>query len=252
MTAAHARPVLPGDGNVSWQDWSGVHRYVNYAWDSENCPHHILVGLTGSGKTYLGVKGILDGMCRDDRVLILDTKQDDPLLMSVGKPVEKLPRNPWYMNRSRRNEPRRHWFRLIVSDDPAKGRDQLISALNRVYDEGDWIVYSDEAYDLTGLESPYRHRELTGVVNKIQRKGRGRRVPMISATQEPVGISRIFFSQASFGWFGRIPDEERQKRALQIGGMTRKQLPVMASLRRRQWLLAADNGEYFARTTVNV
>lgn len=246
------QPAIQSPEAIPWTEWPSVQHYVNHAWDPENCPHHVIVGLTGSGKTYLGINGILKPMCSNDRVLILDTKQDDPLLMSVGHPVEKLPRNPWYANINRKNQPRQWWYRLVVSEDPAKGREQLITTLNRVYDEGDWVVYSDEVFDLTGRESPYFHRALSGVVQKIQRKGRGRRVPMVSATQEPVGISRVIFSQASFAWMGRIRDEDRQKRLLQIGGLTRHDLPAVASLQRRQWLLAADNGEYFARTIVKI
>jgi hypothetical protein len=238
------------NANAPWTHWSVVRDYVNHAWDPENCPHHVLVGLTGSGKTYLGINGILGSMCTNDRVLILDTKQDDKLLMGTGKPVERLPRNTWDVPYSQKQAPRRWWYRLVVSDERVKGYGQLVSTLQRVYDEGNWIIYADEAYDLTGRESPYYGRGLSEIVQKIQRKGRSRSVSMISATQEPVGVARIFFSQASFAWMGRIRDEERQKRMLQIGGMTKNDLPILGSLRRRQWLLAADNGEYFARTIV--
>jgi hypothetical protein len=65
-----------------------------------------------------------------------------------------------------------------------------------------------------------------------------------------VEVPRLFYDQASFAWIGRIRDEERQKRLLEIGGMSKKDLPVLATLQRRQWLLAADNGEFFARTSV--
>lgn len=238
--------------NVEWREWGDVLHYVNHAWDPENTPHHALIGLTGSGKTYLGVNGLLKGMCADDRVLIIDTKQDDPLLMSVGKPITQLPRFPWYSNYNRRNEPHRWWYRLVVSDDPIEGRNQLISALKRIYDDGDWVLYVDEFYDLTGAESPYRHRELTGIVQKIWRKGRSRRVSGIGATQEPVGVSRILYSGSSFAWMGHIRDEERQKRLLQIGGLTRQELAIVSELKRRQWLLSADSGEFFAKTTVKL
>lgn len=233
-----------------WTTWHAVRDYVNKAWDPENCPHHVIVGLTGSGKTYLTINGILKPMCSNDRVLVIDTKQDDPLLMSVGKPIKHLPRDPWYTNYNQRDKPERWWYRLVVSENPKEGHDQMVTALNQVYEQGDWVVVVDEAFDVSSRESPYFSRSLFGVVQKIQRKGRTRRVSMISATQEPVGVARIFFSQASFAWMGRVRDEERQKRLGQIGGMTRHELPLIASLQRRQWLLAADNGEYFARTVV--
>lgn len=252
MTATTMDEVANG---APWQHWGTVQNYINHSWDPENCPHHLIIGLTGSGKTYLALNGILKPLCAMDRVLILDTKGDDKTIGALGRPVEKLPRDTWSapggFGTRREPKPFDHWFRLIVSDDPAKGREQLYSTLDRVYTEGDWVLFSDEAYDLTGRESPYYHRAIVGQVQRIQRKGRGHRVSMITATQEPVNILRTFFSQASFAWMGRIRDEERQKRLLQIGGLTRHELPLVSSLQRRQWLLAADNGEYFARSVVS-
>lgn len=229
--------------------WSTVRDYVNKKWDPENCPHHALIGLTGSGKTYLAVNGILGSMCSKDRVLIIDTKQDDPLLVKTGRPVEKLPSNPWYAGIGRKkDEPRAFWYRLVVSDDREKGQEQIRSALNQVYSQGDWVVYIDEVYDVTAPRAPFYN--LAPVLEQIWRKGRSRRVSVIGATQSPAWVPRTMYDQASFAWIGRIRDEQRQKRLLEIGGLTKKDLATLSSLKRRQWLLAADNGEYFARTQV--
>lgn len=241
--AAGAIPTVP---------WSTVQKYVNHAWDPENCPHHALIGLTGSGKTYLGINGILGSMCAHDRVLIVDTKQDDKLLTAVGRPVEKIPNNPWYptINRSKREQPRSKWYRLVVSDDRAKGREQIAGALQRVYREGDWVVYLDETYDITAPRPPFYN--LSPLLEQIWRKGRSRRVSVIGATQSPAWVPRTMYDQASFAWIGRIRDQQRQKRLLEIGGLTKEDLSTVSALQRREWLLAADNGEYFARTTVKL
>lgn len=234
--------------SYDWADWSYVRNYVNANWDPENCPHHSIIGLTGSGKSYLAIKGILS-MCQRDRVLIVDTKGDDKLVSVTGKPITEIPRNPWYLPLGqRRDEPRQFWYRLVVSDDPHKAREQVHAALKRVYDDGNWVVYLDEIYDITASRAP--NLNLAPWVERVYKKGRSRHVSMIAATQSPAWVPRVFYDQASFAWIGRIRDRERQKRLLEIGGMDRQDLSVLATLKRRQWLLAADNGEYFARTIV--
>jgi hypothetical protein len=64
-------------------------------------------------------------------------------------------------------------------------------------------------------------------------------------------VPRLFYDQAAFAWIGRIRDEDRQKRLLEIGGLSKRDLPIVSSLKKRQWLLAADDGDYFARTVVS-
>jgi hypothetical protein len=239
-------------GGIPTVGCSTVQQYVNKAWDPENCPHHALIGLTGSGKTYLGINGILRSMCARDRVLIIDTKEDDKLLASAGRPVEKLPKNPYYVgiNRSKQQEREAFWYRLVVSDNRAKGREQIATALQRVYKEGDWVVYIDEAYDITAPRAPFYN--LSPLLEQIWRKGRSRRVSTINATQTPAWVPRTMYNQASFAWIGRTRDVQVQKRLLEIGGLTKDDLATVSGLQRRQWLLAADNGEYFAKTTVTL
>jgi DNA helicase HerA-like ATPase len=232
-----------------WLSWQSVRTAVDKMWDPENCPHHSIVGLTGSGKSYLAVNGLLE-MCKYDRVLIIDTKGDDPSLMGVGKPIKEHRRKPWYAVDGEKDKPKANWFRLVVDDNLEKARDQVGRALSSVYDDGDWVVYCDEIFDITSRDKTIG-LGLEGLVTQIWRKGRYRHVSLIAGTQTPVSVPRLFYDQASFAWIGRIRDEDRQKRLLEIGGMSKRDLPILAGLKRREWLLAADNGEYFARTIVS-
>lgn len=235
--------------SYAWRSWEEVRRYVDKNWDPLNTPHHSVIGLTGSGKSYLVVNGILS-VAQRDRVLIVDTKGDDPVVSKAGKAVRALPDNSWAVNfwERKKDIPRQFWYRLKVFDDPVKARVQVHDALKRVYTEGNWIVYFDEIYDVTSVRQPSLN--LGPYVELMWRKGRYRKVSVIAATQSPAWVPRMFYDQASYAWIGRIRDEQRQKRLLEIGGMTRKDLGIISSLQRRQWLLAADNGEYFARTKV--
>ena len=233
---------------ANWFGWPTIHGVVNRMWDPENSPHHSIIGLTGSGKSYLAINGLLP-MCLKDRVLIVDTKGDDRLVSTTGKPVASLPDQTWSVKRN--NDDRANWYRLVVKTSPndrGLARDQVRRALAKVYKEGEWVVYFDEIRDICDPRAP--GLGLLPWVDEIYRKGRSRHLSVIAATQAPRYVPTSFYDQASFAWIGRIRDKQRQKRLLEIGGMTSDSLPLIAQLQRRQWLLAADNGEYFARTSV--
>lgn len=228
--------------------WGKVLSVVNMAWDPENNPHHVIVGTTGSGKSYLAVNGILKPMCSLDRVLIIDTKGDDPLVSTVGRPVRALPDMPWYHGMRRKPKPMSSWYRLVVEDDTEKAKVQVRTALRQVLREGDWIVYLDEGVEVVNRAFPNLGQE--GIVSLLLRKGRSKRVSVIFASQAPVHVPRWVFDQASFTWIGRIRDEDRQKRLLEIGGLAKQDLPYVAGLQKRQWLLSADPVDAFYRTQV--
>lgn len=244
-----SRLVLPDEDSYPWKPWRDVRSYVNETWDAENTPHHSVIGLTGSGKSFLIRHGLLD-MSRGDRVLIVDTKGDDKAISTIGKPVKDFPKRAWYVGLSRRQkEPMANWYRLKVSDKNETARAQVGYALNSAYEEGDWIIVIDELFDIVSTDKNVG-LGLRGLYQKIMRKGRSRHVPMIAATQNPVWMPSEFYDQASFAWIGCIRDETRQKRLLEIGGLSKRDLPIVASLERRQWLMAADQGHSFARTVV--
>ena len=253
---ANPQPVPPTGGtgaspSIEWVHWSAIHSYVNRAWDPEHSPHHSGIGLTGSGKSFLFVNGILRPMCRHDRVLLIDSKGDDKLVSSQGRPVRQIENRPWYQNIGRKPKPFDHWQRLVVYGnrhrERAKAQTQVARALERVYNEGDWVVFFDEEIDIT-TNAP--GLGLGAYTDELRRMGRSRGISVLGVTQSPVQVRRSFYDQASFAWIGRIRDHDRQKRLLEIGGLTKEELPHIAGLRRQEWLLAADNGEYFAKSKV--
>lgn len=236
---------------VPWAEWSDVSNYIDRTWDPENAPHQSIIGLTGSGKSYLAINGLLKKCCLNDRVLIIDVKRDDKLVSVTGRPVRELPRNTWYSKMGRRrDEPMDHWWRLVVHEDKAKAQQQVYDALKRVYNEKNYVVYIDELFYVTSPQKEFLN--LSGPVERIYRFGRNKHVSLVAATQSPRYVPSSFYDQASFAWIGRIRDETKQKRLLEIGGLSKKELPYISELQRRQWLLSADNGEYFARTTVKI
>lgn len=230
-----------------------MHSYVNKQWDPENTPHQSIIGLTGSGKSYLAVNGILRPMCAMDRVLLIDSKGDDKLVSQQGHPCVDIPTQPWYQPLRRKKEKYQDWHRLVVHGnrhtEREKARTQVAKAFDRVFKEGEWIVYIDEIIDIS-TNAP--GLSLRPYIDELYRMGRSRGISVIASTQAPVQVPRTFYDQASFAWLGRIPDRDRQKRLLEIGGLTSAELPIIGSLKRREWLLAADSGEFFARSKVKV
>lgn len=246
--------AYPGGGVAPWVDWAQVRDWVDKTWDPENGPHHSIVGTTGSGKSYLAIEGILKPMCAMDRVLIVDTKRNDPLVSSIGKPTESLSKGlkHWKI-RTRKPEPFDNWHRLVVHDQfRSEGRQrasyQVLEALEKVYNDGEWILFCDETQDLGGLRKP--NLGLSMHLDEIYRKGRSRHVSIVATTQAPRHVPTSFYDQASYSWIGRLSDEDKQKRLREIGGLPKDMLPQIMALRKRQWLLTADSGEYFARTEV--
>lgn len=240
----------PLEGNLApWTEWPTVQARVNRMWDPENNPHHSIIGLTGSGKSYLAVNGLLKPMCPYDRVMIFDSKGDDPLVSSLGKEITALPHAKWKVSGKRTMFDQ--WYRINVPGEPEKrehARNMVRTALSQMYAEGNWVIFFDEIRDITDPRAP--GLGLLPQVDVIYRKGRSRRVSLVACTQAPRYVPTSFYDQASFAWIGRIRDELRQKRLLEVGGLSKRELPLVANLERRQWLLSADNGEFFARTSV--
>lgn len=234
-------------------EWSQVHKYVSKSWDPTNRPHHSIIGLTGSGKSYLAINGILRPMCSNDRVLLIDTKGDDPTLSGAGTPCKAIPDNSWGKKLGRRPEPFSAWHRLVVDVNPEKtdqAKQQVYTALKRVYNDGNWVVYLDEIRDITSPKIP--SLGLESYVDYIYRKGRSKSISIIAATQAPRYCPTSFYDQASFSWIGYLRDRDKQKRLLEIGGLDKSELPVIENLEPRHWLLCADSGRHIVRTTVKV
>jgi hypothetical protein len=185
-----------------------------------------------------------------DRVLIVDVKRNDALVSSVGKPVTQIPRETW---QTRKREPYDRWFRLVVHDQfttegRGRAKQQVFNALHRVYNEGDWIVYFDEVQDIGGIRIP--NLGLGMHLDELYRKGRSRHISVVASTQAPRHVPTSFYDQADFSWIGRLADEDKQKRLREIGGLPKEALPVIQNLKKRWWLLSAENGEHFMTTTV--
>lgn len=212
--------------------WLSVSNRMSEKWVARDAPHMSIMGQTRSGKTYLIANGILP-LCERDRVLIIDNKGDDPSWAGVGQKVTKLnrvTRDLWVDKR----KPRSQWYRLIVHDDWEAARGQVLSALNVVYKEGDWVVVLDETRALTDPRVPGLN--LKPQIEQLWLRGGSRGIAVVAGTQAPRWVPSSFYDQPSFVWIGRVEDEVAQKRMLEIGGLTKDMFDGIRKIERHSWL----------------
>lgn len=225
--------------SIPTRDWKQVQKRVNDLWIPEFAPHHSLIGQNGAGKSHLIVHGLLP-LCKRDNLCIFDSKGDDPVLNSAGaKPVRKLPTK---LRRAMdENRERDGWFRLAIYDDVERARDQVGTALDRIYNEGNWIVVLDETRAISDPRSP--GLGLQPLLDRMWLRGRSRRICVVAATQAPRWVPTSFYDQCQFVWSSRIRDERAHQRIMEIGSMTRAHIPHIAAVRKRRWIYMDDEEE---------
>lgn len=221
------------------RSWKEVIERVNRLWVPEFAPHHSIFGQNGAGKTHLIVHGLLP-LCTGDNLCIFDSKGDDPVLAAAGaRPVRKLPNK--YRRMLDNDKPKEGWYRLNIYDEVSRARDQVGDALEKIYDEGNWIVVLDETRAISDPRSP--GLGLQPLLDRLWLRGRSRHISVIAATQAPRWVPTSFYDQCQFAWCSRIRDERAHQRIMEIGSMTRAHIPHIASVRKRRWLYMDDEEE---------
>lgn len=234
--------------------WPMVQSRINQYWVAREAPHISVMAKTRTGKSYLVRHGLLP-LCKNDRVLIIDVKGNDPTLAGLGQPVREIPGRLHSMRQLvRGRKPEDNWFRLVTYKGPKNreaAREQVTKAFERVIDEGDWVVVIDELRAVTDPQSPGLH--LKPYYEEFILRGGSNGVATISCSQEPRWCPGSFYTQSNFYFFSRIEDEAAQKRISEVGSM-KALLPHIQKIKRRHWLYMddmEDSGDRFwARTMV--
>lgn len=231
-------PNVP-EVSIPSRSWDEVIRRVDKLWVPQFAPHHSLIGQNGAGKSHLIVHGLLP-LCQHDNVAIFDCKGDDPVLASSGaKTVRQMP------GRLRRtldsDNPRDGWLRIVAYDEVSRARDQVGTALDKIYSEGNWVVVLDETRAISDPRSP--GLGLQPLLDRMWLRGRSRNICLVAATQAPRWVPSSFYDQCQFVWCSRIRDERAHQRIMEIGSMTRAHIPHIAAVRKRRWLYMDDEEE---------
>lgn len=221
---------------VPSREWQEVIERVDRLWQPTNSPHHSVVGQNGSGKSYLIVNGLLP-LCVFDNVAIFDNKGDDPVLAAAGaRTVRHLPSR---IRRTLDNDRQKDgWYRIVAYDHPGKAQEQVVTALERIYAEGNWVVVLDETRAISDPRSP--GLGLQPLLDRMWLRGRSRGISLIASTQAPRWVPSSFYDQCQFVWCSRIRDERAHQRVMEIGSMTRADIPAISRIRKRRWLYMDD------------
>jgi hypothetical protein len=135
----------------------------------------LVIGRTGSGKTFAGLYLLSRMPIEDMPWLVIDFKKDQniariPYAQYVD--VDTVPENPG-----------------VYIMQPYPDQD-LENTLTGIWDRENIGLYLDEGAMPTLAKS--------SALNTIYIQGRSKHIPVITLTQRPVGISRFAFSEATF------------------------------------------------------
>lgn len=172
---------------------------VDFIWRPEAAPHHLIYGRSGSGKSTL-IKQLL-GLCPDERVLILDPKQqDDPVWQGIpddpwqwGRPVTTI--EPMFGYRGEPGGGPNHlWYRLTGAPDRDDTQRRFAAALRIMAAEGHTVIVFDDVREIC------RQLRLAEQVDSVMNLGRSANVcAILSATEFGYVAGR---GQAAMTWVG--------------------------------------------------
>lgn len=150
--------------------------------------HVVIIGDTGSGKTYLESK-ILP---LRKHVIVARTKPDDitfdgfhkiPLLKKIG--MQRFDNSGKVITR------------YLLNPKYEEQQIEMARAFEKVWKEGGWTIAVDETYYATQI------LKLERPINKLLTQGRSKHITVVCGMQRPAWISRFAMSQATHAFIFR-------------------------------------------------
>ena len=155
---------------------------VATVWHAREVPHHLVYGMTGSGKTTL-IKALL-GLCPYERVLVLDPKAhpdpvwdgppDDP--DAWGRPIASVP--PQLGAGRDGGGPAGLWYRLTGTPDRKETAARFSAALLTMHAEGHAVLVLDD------VRETCKQLGLRDQVDSVMSLGRSAGICAILSTTE--------------------------------------------------------------------
>lgn len=188
---------------VPWEEF-----YARFKWKQGE--HMTLVGPTGQGKTTLALKLL----AFRTYILVFVTKKKDPLLGELER-AGYIRVKEWQGVPPGQGGPSKIVLAPPFDKDRPRTRTQqreFGEALDRVFEQGGWTVYMDEAVYITNNLKLAQEAELLWL------QGRTLGVTMVAATQRPVNIPLVAYDQATHLFFWHDNDEANLSRISGLGG----------------------------------
>lgn len=242
--------------------WASHERWLRE--NFEPGQHISVITMTGGGKSYLIVQGLLKlPVIAHSRVLMIDDKEGgDRSTRDWGSAIAEYPLGLAQRVRLRERPPH---YRLEVPDwtwsstsTHTRGAEHARAVVGRALDA--WyreaedpaderasedaqasVVVIDELYALTANRPP--SLDLAPLVVKLWRKGRYRGLSVIALTQEPTWVPGEAYSQPTHIYVGQILDGRRRDRLQEIGGDTPRIKEVVAKLDEHEFLFLGNKAQ---------
>jgi hypothetical protein len=163
----------------------------------------LFVGQTGSGKTYAALK-VLGGFYGYRQIQILDTKGDDSISEIDAPILTRLEDLPAFKFAD--------YPVVIYRPEGAELADlkTLDAWCEWIYERGHTVAYIDELTQLGNSTSPKM-----GFLNMLSR-GRSKDVTVLMATQRPVGIPKIAYTETQYFYRFYLADIQDRKRVAEF------------------------------------
>lgn len=240
------QPAVP---TVSWPEHQ---RWLAKHWGPGR--HLTVIAPTGTGKSYLSMHGLLPVLGDEERVLIIDDDAETTV-PGFSIKVSRLPgraMREYFRNRyGKRYKP---VFRLTVPEDLTQKailqqRVRIYNALRAAFREKDWNIFIPELTMLTDSMADYG-LGLKGVINILMRRGRRRRVSVVSETQAPRWITRYALDQPIGVYVAQVGDWDARIRLREIGGNSKMLMAALGELDEHEFVFSGLQGRVLQRVQV--
>ena len=217
--------------------------------------HLTIIAPTGTGKSFLSTRGVMPVLGEQERALIIDDDAETTV-PGFSIKVRSFPNRAWreYFRTRYGSQRYRPIFRLTVPEDLTaktiyKQRQIVYRALRGAFREGNWTIFIPELTMLTDSLADFG-LGLKGVVNILLRRGRRRRVSVVSETQAPRWISRYALDQPIGVYVAQVGDWDSRIRLREIGGNSKALMAALGQLGEHEFVFSGKQGRVLQRVEV--
>lgn len=150
----------------------------------------VIVGSTGSGKTFAGIWLLSNRNWYERPTYIFDFK-GDALIASLPATLIGI-----------RNPPPRDPGLYVVRPLPEQDDDAVAEFMRQIWVSGDCILYIDEGYMIQKSNKWF---------NALLTQGRSKLIEIITLSQRPLWLSRFVFSEATYFGIFNLTDRDDRK-----------------------------------------
>lgn len=200
---------------------------VEAIWSPELAAHHLLYGVTGSGKSTL-IRQVAARRPYARLLLVEPKRQPDPVYEGFAEPVTTV--SPMFGRDGEGGGPFGRWFRLIGTPDrPDTGR-RIGAALEIVANEGHTVLVLDDVKEIC------KQLGLRDLVESLLNLGRSNNTCAILSTTETSYVAGR--SQGAMTWVGHTGGNLPAARAGAelLGWRGRELQDICAGIGRHSWI----------------